>query len=68
MTDEILTIDDIAALYKVKRSYARDKVVKRPDFPRPSISLSQKVTRWSREDVEQWLLEQQKKQRRGAVA
>lgn len=26
MTDEILTIDDIAALYKVKRSYARDTV------------------------------------------
>lgn len=67
MNDEILTIDDIAEMYKVKRTYARDKVVSRPDFPRPSLALSQKMKRWNREDVERWLLEQQKKQRRGAL-
>lgn len=68
MNDEILTLEDIAAMYKVSRTYARDKVVKRADFPRPSLALSQKMTRWSRGDVERWLLEQQKKQRRGVPA
>lgn len=43
MTEELLTIDDIAALYKCSRVYARDKLVKRPGFPRPSLALSQKM-------------------------
>lgn len=64
MTDELLTLDDIAAIYKVSRVYARDKLVKRAGFPRPSLALSQKMKWWMRGDVENWLKTQQKKQLR----
>lgn len=64
MTEELLTIDDIAALYKCSRVYARDKLVKRPGFPRPSLALSQKMKRWMRGDVEAWLESQRKKMAR----
>lgn len=50
----LLTIDEIAAMFKLSRNYVRDKLVKRPAFPRPSISLSQKARRWDRNAVESW--------------
>jgi predicted DNA-binding transcriptional regulator AlpA len=51
----LLSLDDIAALIAVPRPFVRDVLVKRPDFPRPSLALSQKMRRWSRQDVEKWL-------------
>lgn len=62
--DELADLDDIAALCKCTRSYARDKLVKRAGFPRPSLSLSQKMRRWLRADVESWMESQRKKQLR----
>lgn len=38
MTD-LLTVDDIATRVGESREYVRDKVVKRPDFPRPTLVL-----------------------------
>lgn len=61
---ELLTLDDIAAMYKCSKVYARDKLVKRPGFPRPSLALSQKMRRWLRDDVESWIETQKKKQLR----
>lgn len=61
---ELLTLDDIAAMYKCSKVYARDKLVKRPGFPRPSLALSQKMRRWLRDDVESWIESQRKKQAR----
>ncbi len=51
----LLTIDDICQMVKLSRPYVRDKLVKRPDFPRPSLSLSQKSRRWDKSAVDSWL-------------
>ena len=55
----LLTIDDICAMVKLSRAYVRDKLVKRGDFPRPSLSLSQKSRRWNKADVDSWLTKSQ---------
>ena len=54
----LLTLDDIAAMLSAKRPLVRDKIVKRPDFPRPAVALSQKMRRWNRDDVETWIAKQ----------
>lgn len=56
---DLLTIDNIASMMSLSPAYVRDKLVKRADFPRPSISLSQKFRRWSMQDVSAWLQNQQ---------
>ena len=48
---KLLTIDDLASLYCVSRRYARDKLVKDPDFPPPAFNRSQKMRRWLESDV-----------------
>lgn len=63
MTD-LIGITEISAALNVTHNYARDRVVKRPDFPRPALSLSQKCRRWSRESFDEWLRKQTKKQAR----
>lgn len=63
MTD-LISVDEIAAMTGSKREYARDTIVKRPDFPRPSLALSQKMKRWNRAEVEQWLTAQMKRNNR----
>ena len=60
MTD-LLTVDDIATRVGESREYVRDKVVKRPDFPRPTLVLSQKVRKWNTDDIERWLRKQREK-------
>ena len=62
--NELLTLEDISESLNVSHSYVRDRVVKRPDFPRPALSLSQKCRRWSRAAFEEWLRKQTKKQAR----
>jgi hypothetical protein len=46
MTDELLTLDDIAALYKVNRRQARDAIVKAPGFPPIAPGTSPRKPRW----------------------
>lgn len=52
---QLLTLDDITELVQLSRQYVRDRLVKRPDFPRPTFALSQKCKRWKREDVVGWI-------------
>ena len=52
----LITLDDITSMVQMKRETVRDKLVKRADFPRPALSLSQKTRRWRLEDVHEWLL------------
>lgn len=59
--NNLLTLDDIAARVGESRTYARDVLVKRGDFPPPALSLSQKKRKWSLPDVEFWLKKQQRK-------
>lgn len=52
---KLLTLDDITEIVHMKRETVRDKLVKRSDFPRPALSLSQKTRRWRLDDVQDWL-------------
>ncbi len=56
---------DIAAALSVDRKYATDKIVKRADFPRPVLRLSQKVVKWRLEDFERWRRGQERAAARG---
>ncbi len=51
MTDELLTIDDIAKLYKVNRPRARDTIVKQPGFPDIAPGSTWRLPRWRASDV-----------------
>lgn len=49
---EMMSLDDIAALWKVPRLYARDVLVKQEDFPSPAPGSTRKFQRWLRSQVE----------------
>lgn len=51
MNDEILTIDDIAAMYKVSRERARDTIVKQPGFPDIAPGSTWRLPRWVATEV-----------------
>lgn len=57
-THDLIDTAEIARMVGVTREYATDRLVKRPGFPRPAISLSQKTRRWRRGDVQRWLDQQ----------
>lgn len=46
MSDELMTIDDIAAMYKVSRERARDTIVKQPGFPEIAPGTTWRMPRW----------------------
>lgn len=52
---DLITTHDIANMLGLRPNYVRDKIVKHPTFPRPTLMVSQKTRRWTRHDVEQWL-------------
>jgi predicted DNA-binding transcriptional regulator AlpA len=51
----LIDTQGIADLLGVTRDYATSSVVKRPDFPAPSLRLSQKTVRWDRAAVLAWI-------------
>ena len=55
MTDELLTLDDIAAIYKLSRDHVRDCVVKMPGFPDLAPGSSRRSPRWLRSEVRAFL-------------
>jgi len=61
MQDNLLTIDDIAKFLGMQYRQVRDRIVKRPDFPRPALNLSQMSRRWDARSVQQWVDTQAKK-------
>jgi predicted DNA-binding transcriptional regulator AlpA len=61
---DLIGIAEISIHLNVTREYARDRIVKRADFPRPALSLSQKCRRWSKDAFEDWLHKQTKKHAR----
>jgi len=63
MTDELLTIEDIAALYKCSKWHARDVVVKTPGFPHRAPGTTWKQPRWLASDVRRWLRSKSHKSR-----
>lgn len=65
---QLIDITEIAELLKVRREYVRDRVVRRPDFPPPALTLSQRVRRWRREDVEAWAMRDNEPERKTGIA
>lgn len=55
MNTELLTIDDIAAMYQLSRITVRDQVVKKPGFPAPAPGTTWKKPRWLASDVRSFL-------------
>jgi hypothetical protein len=48
---EMMSLDDIAEMWKVSRDYARDVLVKMDGFPSPAPGSTRKFQRWRRMDV-----------------
>jgi len=61
---ELLTPAEIAAMLKVPVRIAQEQVLRTPSFPAPAINLSQKVRRWFRSDVEDWIAKKAKQNAR----
>lgn len=55
MNDEILTLDDIAAMYKVSRERARDNIVKLPGFPDLAPGSTWRIPRWVASEVRAYI-------------
>lgn len=45
---------DIAEDLELGRKYVTDRVVKRTDFPKPVINLTQKTRKWARAEFNRW--------------
>ena len=50
----LLTIDDIAEMFKVGRRTVADHWIHRPDFPPPAIAPSRRTRRWDRDEIIAW--------------
>ena len=48
---EMMSIEDIAAMWKVPRDYARDVLVKQEGFPAPAPGSTRKFQRWLKSEV-----------------
>ena len=50
----LVTIDDIASLFKVNRRTVAERWIHRPDFPAPVFAPTRTCRRWAAEDVIAW--------------
>jgi predicted DNA-binding transcriptional regulator AlpA len=46
-----LTTEEIAHLLGVSRKHVTDRIVTRPDFPKPVIHASQRTRKWAQAEV-----------------
>lgn len=51
---ELMGTKEIANLLGVSRAHCVARIVKRPDFPKPAIDLSQRLKKWKRNDILSW--------------
>ena len=54
MTDTLLSIDDIAALCRVKRRTVADHWIHMPGFPQPKYAPTRRTRLWAAADIERW--------------
>lgn len=52
---DLLTVDDIAQLWKVSRVRAVRYLTRLPEFPEPVPGSTRKTKRWRAEDVQRFL-------------
>lgn len=53
--NDLLTLDDIARMWKVSREHARRYLVKLPEFPDPAPGSTRKNQRWKADEVKGFL-------------
>lgn len=52
---DLMTLDDIAKLWKVSTEHARRYLVRLPEFPEPAPGSTRKNRRWRASDVQAFL-------------
>jgi hypothetical protein len=71
--ESLLTVSDLAAMFKVGERHVRDRIMRLPDFPKPirlpTLTGTQGHPRWRLADVQAFLSKytpEERPQRRGA--
>lgn len=54
MSEELLSIDDITALFRTKRRTVAERWIHRPDFPQPKYAPTPHSRLWLAKDVKAW--------------
>jgi len=52
---DLIGTQDIARMLNVSQAHCTGRIIKRPDFPKPTINLSQRLRKWRRDDVLKFL-------------
>ena len=52
---DLLGTKDITRMLGVTQAHCVGRVIKRPDFPKPAINLSQRMRKWHKSDVMRFL-------------
>lgn len=55
-TTELIDTAEIARILGVSRAHCVGRLIKRPDFPRPAVNISQRLRRWQRDAVMRWIV------------
>ncbi len=54
-TIDLIDTAEIARILGVSRAHCVGRLIKRPDFPRPAVNISQRLRRWQRDAVLRWM-------------
>lgn len=54
-TEQLIDTKGIARMLGVTQAHATGRIVKRPDFPKPAVNITQRLRRWRQSDVLQWV-------------
>ena len=49
--DPVIDTAEIARMIGLTREHVTDRLIKRPDFPKPAINISQRTRFWRRSEV-----------------
>lgn len=55
-TTDLIDSKAISRMLGVTQAHTVGRIIKRPDFPKPAINLSQRLRRWRRDDVMKYLV------------
>ena len=53
--NDLIDTKDIAQMLGVTRAHCVGRIVKRPDFPKPALAVSQRLKRWRKAEVMKWM-------------
>lgn len=58
---DLIGTKEIARMLGVTQAHCTGRIIKRPDFPKPTVDLSQKLRKWQKQDVTDWILGKKKR-------